>query len=307
MKPLPPWHSSASCTTPTTRLQLKYFADRRADAHQQRGAGVARLLVIDRARQTEGEQGRRFDLERQVGDHVLHQRLVDQRALEGSPAGRVVDGLGERAAHQPGRADGEVEPRQVGHGQRRLDALAFLADQPAQRAAILDLARGVRLVAAFVLEALDQQAVARAVGQPAGQQEAGQAAIGMGQGDEDVAVRHREEPFVAVDQVGLARPAARRGRTRGGLRRAQIRSGLLLGQGHADGAAGLALHGAGRRVVARREDEGLPDRGELRLQAQRRNRRIGHAERTADAVLALVPEVGEHAARDVRAGLLGGP
>ena len=153
--------------------------------------------------------------------------------------------------------------------------------------------------------------ISRRLREPSGSQPGSrkqdEAAIGVGQGDEDVAVRHREEPFVAIYEVGLARPAPRRGGTRGGLRRAQVRSGLLLGQGHADGAAGLALHGAGRRVVAGREDEGFPDGGELGLQAQRRNRRIGHAERTADAVLALVPEIGEHAARDMRAGLPGGP
>ena len=200
MKPLPPWHSSASCTTPTTRLQFQYLPTGVPMRTSSAGLGIARLLVVDGARQPEGEQRRRLDLDREIGQHVLHQRLVGQPPLEGAARGRVVDRLGQRPAHQAGRADGEIEPRQVRHGERRLDALPLLADQPAERAAILDLARGVRLVAALVLEPLDQQAVARAVGQPARQQEAGQAAIGLRQGDEDVAVRHREEPLVAVDQ-----------------------------------------------------------------------------------------------------------
>ena len=123
MKPLPPWHSSASCTTPTTRLQFQYLPTGVPMRTSSAALGVAGLLVVDRARQPEGEQGRRLDLEREVGEHVLHQRLVDQRALEGAPPARVVDRLRERAAHQAGRADREVEPRQVGHGQRRLDAL----------------------------------------------------------------------------------------------------------------------------------------------------------------------------------------
>ena len=264
-------------------------------------------LVVDRARQPKGKQRRRLDLEREIGQHVLHQRLVDQTPLEGAARRRVMDRFRQRPTHQPGRADGEVEPRQMGHGERRLDALALLADQPAQRAAIFDLARSVGAVAALVLEALDQQAIARAVGQPARQKETRQAAVGARQRDEDIAVRHREEPLVAVDEVGLAWPASRPGGTGDGLRRTQVGARLLLGQRHADRAAALALHRRGRRVVARREDERLPHRREIRLQPERRHGRVGHAERTADAAFALVPQIGEHAARDMCAGPGGGP
>ena len=149
--------------------------------------------------------------------------------------------------------------------------------------------------------------ISRRLREPSGSQPGSrkqrQAAIGLRQGDEDVAVRHREEPLVAVDQVGLARPSARRGGTGDGLRGAQIGSRLLLGQGHADRAAGLAVHGGGRRRrsgVERMNGSHTAARSGCRR--KRRDRRIGHAEGAADAVLALVPQIGQHAPRDVRAG-----
>ena len=58
---------------------------------------------------------------------------------------------------------------------------------------------------------------------------------------------------------------------------------------------------AGRRRVEWMN--GSHSRAQVGLQAQRRHRRIGHADRAADAVLALVPEIGQHAARDMRARL----
>jgi hypothetical protein len=84
-------------TTPTTLLQFQYLPTGVPDARQQRGARIAGLLVVDRARQPEGEQGRRLT-SREVGDHVLHQRLVDQRSLERPPSGRMVDGSKARGA-----------------------------------------------------------------------------------------------------------------------------------------------------------------------------------------------------------------
>ena len=61
-------------------LAVPVLANRRADAHQQSRVGIARCLVVDRLRQPEGKQRRRLDLEREIGQHVLHQRLVDQIA-----------------------------------------------------------------------------------------------------------------------------------------------------------------------------------------------------------------------------------
>jgi hypothetical protein len=149
---------------PDRAFAVPVFANRRADANQQPGARIAGFLVVDRPREPKGEEGRRFDLEGEVGDHVLHQRLVDQRLLERAASGRVMDGLGEGPTHQARGAEGEIEPRQMRHGECRLDALSLFADKPAERAAVLDLARRVRFVAALVLEALDQQTIARAVG-----------------------------------------------------------------------------------------------------------------------------------------------
>src|SRR5581483_8346691 len=96
-------------------------------------------------------------------------------------------------------------------GEGRLDALSLRTDKPPERAAILDLARRIRSVAALVFEALDQQPVTAPVGQPSGQQETGRTAVGLGQGVLYLAGQHREEPFVAVDQIGFAGSPSRRG------------------------------------------------------------------------------------------------
>ena len=76
---------------------------------------------------------------------------------------------------------------------------------------------------------------------------------------------HREEPFVAVDQIGLARPASRAGRTGGGLRRAQVRAAPASRSASCRRCRrSWRCIGAGRRIVARREDERLPDRAPAR-------------------------------------------
>ena len=141
-------------------------------------AALGRVLgaSIEGARQTQHQRGRGLDLESEIGEHVAHQRLVDQSALEGRAMLGVVQRLGERLTHQGGRADRGVEPGVVHHLDDGAHAVALLADQPGERARVLDLRRGVGAVAELVLEALDQDGVARAVGAPARHQEAGQAA-----------------------------------------------------------------------------------------------------------------------------------
>src|ERR1700674_3808933 len=104
------------------------------------------------------------------------------------------------------------------------DAVPGLADDVRDGPAELNLGRGIRLVAALVLEALDLQPVARSVRQPAGDDEARYAGPGLRQGEKHVGVRHGKEPLVADD-----RPSAVAIVARSRLRLAQIRSSLLLG------------------------------------------------------------------------------
>ena len=82
-----------------------------------------------------------------------------------------------RAASGGGR-DHAVQPGHVDHLDDGRDAPALLADQPGHRVVVLDLGRGVGLVAELVLEPLQPHTVAGAVRQHPRQQEAGQARRG---------------------------------------------------------------------------------------------------------------------------------
>ena len=98
----------------------------------------------------------------------------------------------------------------VRHFDDGADAAAFLAEHDGVQVVEFDLGAGIGLVAALVLQPLQLQPVARPVRQPAGGQEAGQAAFRLRQRQEQVAHRHGEEPFVPGDQIGRAGPAADR-------------------------------------------------------------------------------------------------
>ena len=141
------------------------------------------------------------------------------------------------------------------------DAAALLADHPRPGAAELDLARGVRAVAELVLEPLDVEAVALAVGRPARQQEAGDAALGLGEDEEGVAHRRRAEPLVAGELV-LGPGAAAVERDGDGGVGADVGAALLLGHRHPAEGAGLV----GRRdhppVVVERVEARLPFGGD---------------------------------------------
>jgi hypothetical protein len=133
--------------------------------------GAGRNIVVG-AREPERRDRRRLRLDRKVGEHVAHQRLLDQDPAEGGAAGGVVDRVGDAGPH-PGRgADGAVEPRVVDHLDDRRHPATLLADEAGPGAAELDFAGGIGAVAQLVLEALDVEAVALAVGSPARHQEA---------------------------------------------------------------------------------------------------------------------------------------
>ena len=110
MKPLPPWHSSASATKAGARLQAQYFAT----GVQMRDSSASRRVrfgSVQRGGEAHRHPHQRLAFHREVGDHVAHDRQVDQAALERAAVGGVVDRLAERLAHQAGGADGEIQPR----------------------------------------------------------------------------------------------------------------------------------------------------------------------------------------------------
>ena len=186
MKPLPPWHSSASTTKAGARLQFQNLASGVATRARWRSASLL-LHRVDGAGDAERQQRRGLAVDGEVGQDVGHHRLVGQRQAEAAPRLRVIERQRQRLAHQPGGADGEIEPRQMRVAQDLADAVALLADQPRQRVVILDLARGVGAVAALVLQALDADGVARPVRQEARHEEARHAGLRPRQREEAVA------------------------------------------------------------------------------------------------------------------------
>jgi len=59
--------------------------------------------------QAESEPGGRLGLEGEVGEHVLHQGLVDQPGAEGAAMTAVMERLDYRLSHAGGRGHGAVE------------------------------------------------------------------------------------------------------------------------------------------------------------------------------------------------------
>ncbi len=117
----------------------------------------------------------------------------------------VPGGLGQRGPHLAGRAEHAVQPGHRHHLENGWHATAFVADPPPERAVVFQFGGGVRPVAQLVLEPLQGDRVAGAVGQHPRQQEAGQALRRLREGEEDVVHRRRGEPFVPGQPVDVAR------------------------------------------------------------------------------------------------------
>ena len=139
-----------------SRLHSQYFATGVDDAGDQ-ALLLVLALAVEGAREAEGEQHRRLALDRQVREHVLHQRLLDEATAERDAMLAPVQRLVDRRAHHPRHRDDDVEAREVRHLDQGRDAASRLADEPRERAVVLDLARGVRAVADLVLEPLDEK------------------------------------------------------------------------------------------------------------------------------------------------------
>ena len=286
------------------RLHTQYLAAARPILPQQGLALVAAHRVIGGACHPHRQHRRRLSLDGQVGEHITHQRLIDQVRAERLSMLGMVDGTHQTVAHAGRAAERAVQPRQVDHLDDRRHAAALLADQPRRRAVVLHLARGIGMVAELVLEPLEEHPVAAAVGQDARQQKVrppvprrfARPGRHLREHQEDVAHRRRGEPLVPAQRVGAVA-------VRGGLRGTgpDVGSALLLGHRHARGDAGLGGGHLQFGVVAAAGQQRLVDRRQFGVVAQRRDDGVGHRDR-ADVAGFGRPHRGLGRAHDVRAG-----
>ena len=164
---------------------------RRGEPAERRSVG----LVVAASNPERGRR-RRLGLDREVGEHVLHRRLVDEQRAERRAMPGVMDRLQRAAPQARGPAEQAVEPGVVDHPDDRRHAAPLLADEPCPDAAELDLGGRERARPELVLEPLELHPGA------ALDEEARQAARRLGENQEHVARRVRAEPLVAVDLIG---------------------------------------------------------------------------------------------------------
>ena len=227
----------------------------------------------------------------------MHQRLIDQQRAEYLAVAGMMHRLYDGLPHHPRRAGGAVEAGVGAHFEDGGNAAAFFAKRVRPRIDEFDLGRGIRAVAEFVLQALDVNAVARPVGEPARHEEARQSPLRLCQNQVRIALRRREKPLMAGDAIRTISRAGRAGRVG-----AHIRPPLLFGHAHADQAAALMFDGDVAWVVFARDDAGHPSWLQPRVAAHRRNRSIGHRGRAERAALDLRLHQIAGRARRVRAG-----
>ena len=106
---------------------------RRRDPADQRRALVAGVGLVELAGEPEARDRRRLRLDREVGEDVRHQRLVDQPLAERGPVLGVPDRLRGPGPHARRRAERAVEPGVADHLDDRRDPAALLADHHAPR------------------------------------------------------------------------------------------------------------------------------------------------------------------------------
>ena len=155
------------------RLHTQNFASGSAIRRSAASCGVAGS--VDGRREPQRERGGGLGLDREVGDDVLHERLVDEPPAEGRAVGDVPRRLGERRAHQRRGAEDAVEPGRGDHLDDRAHAAALVAEPLGQGAVELELRGGVGAVAELVLEPHDVDPVAGAVVEDPRHHEAGHA------------------------------------------------------------------------------------------------------------------------------------
>ena len=232
-------------------------------------------VVVKGAGQANCQRGGRFRFQRQVGQHIAHQGLINQRFAKSPALGAMVQCKAQGLAHQAAGAQRAIKTRHRAHFEDLRNAPAFIAHQPGRGVFKLDLAAGVGLVAQLVLEALDANTVEAAVGQYTWQEKAAQSAWRLRQHQEGVTHRCREKPFVAGQPKALAPAIAA---VSCGLCRVgpHVRAALLFGHAHAHGYAGFFGKQLERRVVGAVSEFGRPVGMDGGIAAQRRCDGVSH-------------------------------
>lgn len=289
-------------------LADRVLGERREDPDQRPGRGIGCVAgdLAERdgvggvepvgALQHQGQ--RRLGVQQQRQQRGPHQRLVEQRRPGHDPLPGVVHGLPHGPPHQRRRAHGVGQARDVDHLGHLQEPAGQLADRlrpgPLQR----HLAAGHRPRPQLVLEPVDADRVAAAVGACPRHQEhpepAGPLALSRypGQGEHDVRGDVGAEPL----PPGQRPVVAVVGRLGGGP--PDIGAAVDLGHEHRAGGGGGRVGGA----------EGVDLGGEPAgvEQAQDAGRGVGHRQRARDAELGLHEQVRQRVLDDVR-GAAGPP
>ena len=175
------------------------FAERRAEPHELVLMRVA--AMIERPRHAKAQRERGLGFQREIREHIAHDRLMDQQGAERFSLAAMVDRLGDRAAHAGGGADHAVEARHRDHFDDGGNAPTLRADAIAERAAPFGLAGGVGDIAHLAFEANELDRVFASVGAPARREEAGEPRRGLREHQERIAHRRGDEELVTGDFV----------------------------------------------------------------------------------------------------------
>ena len=281
-----------------TTLADPVLGDRRGETAE--GAlGVVGILVVCSC-EAHRRDGCGLGLERQVGEHRCHGRLIGERCSECRAMTGVPGGLGDRLPHTRGAAEYAVESRLGDHLDDRAHSTSRLADHQCDCAVEFDLARRVGLVAELVLQPLDAEGVAGAVGQDSGEEEARESlsasTFRLCEDEKSVGHRCRAEPLVTGQQVLSAR-AARTDRPGDGGVGTDVGAALLLRHRHAEDRRLLI----GRQFwrIAARQRFRHPLCRDVWLQFQRGDHRVRHRHRACVARLDLPEEHEDRRTGDV--------
>ena len=180
------------------------FDDRRHGAGKGRLAAVGRRLV-EGSRQPERQRGGGGDVERHVGEHALHQRLVDQRLAEHLAVAGVVHRLGKPGPHQRRRGDGAVEPRQRHHVQDGRDAAPGSPTSSPMAPSNSTSDEALERLPSLSFSRWKRKPLLSPVAEQPRHQEAGEPLLRLRQHEEGVRHRRRHEPFVAGEAVEAGR------------------------------------------------------------------------------------------------------
>src|SRR5262249_21227643 len=115
-------------------------------------ARVSRGRTIVGTREPHHEQRGGLGLDAEIGEHVLHERLLDEALPECGPMRAVVYRLRHRLPHRRRRPDDAVEPRVRDHFDDGWHAAPVLAHHARPGTVEFDLARRVGTIAELVLE-----------------------------------------------------------------------------------------------------------------------------------------------------------